>query len=655
MRLKLASSFALRNLAANKFLEIPFVLSSGTMLIIFNIMASLLQNDYVNTRHSSLPMIISFGIVITAIFSFVFIVYANHFLIRRNKEFALYGILGLEKKHIKRIIFIEQLVQFSLILILGIVGGYFFGKLSFLWLNHLMNDEVGGLMHYPFSLTAAKYALVFVVLNFIAIYLVNTSRLRSLTPIELLSSAKKAEKEPKVRRFLLLMGLGLLASGYYIALTTEGTLKSLGMFFIAALLVIIASYLLFTTLSIALLKMQKRRPGFYRDKRFLSISGMLYRMKSNAVSLASIAVFSTAVIIAISTTWTIYDNINAAAEGMMDRMYSLESLESVSSEEREEFNAELMRIAEASTAGGSVEDAYILNYGLLGGVKVGDEILPFEEENFGKGKHLYMIMYEVADYNKKTGNDVVLAEDEVLLSTNSSELETETIVIEGKNYRARMIENIVPTNMAIDSYVVVVPNFSIIESASKHYFTLDIETRKPVPAPISSSLFWNVSGSSEEDVTKLVEEHMDKDRTRFLHFDEIRSNAFSMDGGILFLGVMIGILFLTGAVLIIYYKQISEGGEDREKYQIMKKVGLPDKLIKKTSEMQIVWLFFLPLAVATLHSLVASKIVYQLLGLFGVRAYADYGSHLAYVVLAFAVIYFIIFKITSNVYYRIVK
>lgn len=656
MNLRLAGKFALRNIAANRFLEVPFVLSSSLMLIIFNIMSSLLQNDYVNTRHASLPIVISFGIVVTAIFAFIFILYANQFLIRRrNKEFALYGILGLEKKHIRRVIFIEQFIQFALILMMGIIGGFVIGKLSFLWLNRLLNDEMGRLMDYPFSTTALVHTLMFTAFTFVFVYILNISRIHKASPIELLQSVKKGEKEPRVRISLLALGIILLAAGYYIALTTEGTVKSLGMFFVAALIVILASYTLFISLSIAILKYMKKKPSFYTDKKFLSISGMLYRMKSNAVSLASIAVLSTGVMVALSTTWTIYNNINALAKGTMDRSYSIEYQEPISAESMAAIDQKLMDIALGAAPGGSVEDAYFLHATMLGGVKQGEEILPLREENFDKGVKLYMLMYPVSEYNQKMKKNETLAEDEILLSANTKLLHTDRLTIDGKNYKARMVEDIVPANLGVEAYVVIVPDFKVVESAASYYQMIDFDTREFVSQPITSNLYWNVSGVSEDEVLREMEKLLAEENIEFLYYNQVKSMAFELNGGFLFLGCMIGLLFLTGTVLIIYYKQVSEGSEDREKIQIMKKIGLPNKLIKKTAEMQIIWLFFLPLAVSALHALVASKIISQLLGLFGVRSYGEYGFHLGIVVLIFAAIYLFIFKITSHVYYRIVR
>ena len=328
MNLKLAGGFAIKNLKANRYLEIPFILATGTMLILFNIMASLMQNEYVLTRHKELPTFINMGIGVVFIFTFVFVVYANRFLIkRRNKEFALYGILGLEKKHIRKIILIEHIINYSLIAVIAISGGYVFGKLAFMGLNSLMKDTAVKIMDYPFSTQATAITLVYVLFLFVFVYLLNALSIKNASPVELLGREHRGEGEPKNRLVLLLIGLAFLVVGYYIALTINGILKSLLAFFIAVVLVIIATYILFITFSIFMLKIQKKNKNFYyKAKNFLSVSGMIYRMKSSAVGIASIAILSTGVIVTLATTLSIYGSIEAVVTSTMPREYKISNV-----------------------------------------------------------------------------------------------------------------------------------------------------------------------------------------------------------------------------------------------------------------------------------------------------------------------------------------
>ena len=227
MTFSMARKFAFQNLKANRLLEVPFVLSAGIMLILFNIMASLINNNYVQTRHDSLPTVIAMGAIVVGIFTFIFVTYTTNFLLKkRNKEFALYAILGLEKKHIRKIISIEFFVLFSMIAVVGIVGGYIFGQLTFLGLNRLMHDVSGRLMDFPFSSIAMLLSLAIIAVLYMITVLRSSYRIYLSTPIQLLSKQHSGEGEPKSRWIISVIGLITLSAGYYIALTTKGSLSS---------------------------------------------------------------------------------------------------------------------------------------------------------------------------------------------------------------------------------------------------------------------------------------------------------------------------------------------------------------------------------------------------------------------------------------------
>mgnify|MGYP000459116082 CR=1 FL=1 len=307
MTFSMARRFALQNLKANRLVEVPFILSSGIMFILFNIMASLIDNSYVQTRHRSLPMLIGYIIFLTAVFTVIFVIYTTGFLLkRRNKEFALYGILGLEKKHIRKIISIEFFILFTIIFIIAAIGGYIFGKLVFLGLNRLMKDVSGGLMDYPFSISALISTLVLAAVLYLITLLRSSFSIYLSTPVQLLGKQHSGEGEPKSRVILMSLGFIALGAGYYIALTTEGILSSLAYFFLTALLVMIATYLLYISFSVIVLKLQKKSKSYFKPAKFLGVSGLLYRMSSNAISLAGISILSVGVIISLSTTASIY-------------------------------------------------------------------------------------------------------------------------------------------------------------------------------------------------------------------------------------------------------------------------------------------------------------------------------------------------------------
>ena len=654
MSFSMAKKFALQNLKANKLLEIPFVLSSGVMLILFNITASLVNNNYVRTRHVVLPTLIKFGIVILAIFTFIFVQYAATFwLKRRSKEFALYGILGLEKKHVGKIISIEFLILFAIIWFAGIVGGYIFGQLCFLFLNFLMKNVSGRLMDYPFSISALINTTALVVVLYLIIIIGSVFRIYMSTPMELLQRTHKGEGEPKSRIIIMLTGFLLLAAGYGIALFVGGLLSSINYFFVAVLATIFATYLLYATFTVFMLKAQRNNKSFYTPKRFLSVSGLLYRMKGNAISLASISILSAGVIISLSTTIAIYSNYIKLGDSIMPREYKIEAgSENISNED---MAKRLQSLVESSVPDASmIKDEYTIFDMTTAAVKTGDTIAEYQRDS--KADPIFVIASDLDGYNWRTHQNFKLDEGEILLGDNKNNKIGDTLKIGDRDFKVRKIDSIFPYEYSgVEGYSIVVKDMATLEFLREALDGLDI----------NCSVYWDVDGVDDkeyEDTLVKLKDGIKNQLTgdgRSVYDVSSRSemihNQYEVNGGFLFLGVLIGIIFLTGTVLITYYKQISEGYEDREKYQIMKKLGLSDDFIKKTTDSQICLMFYGPLIVAAIHCIVASKIIFRLLGLFGVSDALLYMICLGDVLLIFALIYFVIFKLTSKVYTNIVR
>ena len=657
MTLSMARKFAFQNLRANRVVVLPFVVANSIMLTLFNVMVGLLANDYVQTRHETLPMLIGFGVVVIGIFALIFVLYTTGFLLkRRNREFALYGILGLEKKHIRKIIRIEFLVLFSIIGGIALVGGYLFGQLSFLALNRLINEVTGRLMDYPFSIFAMFLTIGLVVGLYFITVLRSGFRIQLSTPMELLGRQHRGEGEPKSRVVLMCLGFIFLAGGYGLALTVEGMLSSLLYFFFAALLVLIATYLLFISFSVIFLKAQKKTESYYTPAKFLRVNGLLYRMKSNAVSLASISILSVGVIITLSATATIYANIESMAQNALPRDYHIRSDEQVDNHNVEKV-AETLRALVDTTVNeqGRLADDYVSYSMMTAGIREGSVFMSgIDNTNIAP---TYILVYDLDGYNARTHQKIMLQENEVLLCTNVvTEPRLASVTIGDRTFRATAIDNIIPSTFAAEAYGLVVKDIRTMQYIGNVLKTMHWETKQPESAPIFGQMDWNVEGVSDTEYAEKVHALQGEDerytvRIRTEYIDSI----YELNGGFLFLGIVIGLIFLTGAVLITYYKQVNEGYEDREKIQIMKKVGLSDRLIKKTCSSQIGWMFYAPLVVAIFHCAVASKIIYQLLGLFAVRHFAQYGLYFGMVVAAFVTVYFVLFRLTSRTYYKIVQ
>lgn len=652
----MAKKFAFKNLKAHRILYIPFILSSGIMLLLFNIMASLSANEYVRTRHETLPMIINIGIVITGILTFIFFIYSTNFLTkRRNKEFALYGIMGLEKKHIRKIITIEMIIAFFIIAIFALVGGYIFGKLTFLALNKLMKDVAGRIMDYPFSMKAMIETIILLVVAFLASLISTSFKIYTQTPIELLSNQKSGEGEPKSRIFIMILGFILLAVGYFIALTTQGMLTSLLYFFIAALITMLATYLLFMSFSVIYLKRQKKKKSYYKKERFLGVSGLLYRIKSNAISLASISIISVGVIIAVSASLSIYDRIEYSASNVIPREYNLDSKENINKENLEEAIKNLEdKVYKTVPSKENIKNEFV-NYRMMAPVEEKEnKITSFKGGE--KTPQYFVLVYDLEGYNKRVRGDYTLEDDEVLLTANQKfMLKKDKLQIGDKTFKIKIVDNFIPSNLAVESYGIVVKDISTMEYISKELKIYDKKEDKYEDAIINLEVNWDIDGIDREEYNANLRKFSEENGLNVEYAESYLKGAYEIYGGFVFLGTITAFIFLVATVIISYYKQISEGFEDREKYQIMKKIGLEDKLIKKTSSSQMVYLLFAPLIFAIINSTVASKIIYQLLALFGVIKFMQYGKYLLIVIGVFFVVYYLIFKMTSKAYYKIVS
>lgn len=666
-KLSVLTSLAIKNLRVNRVMIVPFILSSSVMLAILYIMRALMNNEYVIKRHSSLPMVMGFGSVIVAIFAFVFILYANRFLVkRRSKEFALYSILGMENRHAKTILFIEEMLIFVIISALSIIGGHIFGKLAFMYLNKIMKDLTVKLMHYTFSPSAAILCLIFIAFTFVVVYMVSCLNLRSVSPMDLLANQRKGQKEPKARALLSLIGLILLGVGYYLALTTDGTLASIKSFFIAVVLVILATYILFVTISIGVLKMLKLRRSYYKPKNFLSVSGMIYRMKANGIGLASIAVMSTALIITVGSTMSIYSGIEGVVDKNLDRDYSIDyknsfqpsdSIEKINKAERE--LQDLIRHSVVDEK--YIKNIYVSKYSFVPMMKINNRLLPLTRTNYNKDKGIptYAKIETIDTYNKVTRNRIKLEDDQVIISSNNKHLlNYDKYSINGKSYKVIKSGERSPNEIAVDAYYIVVKDHSELIRMAKYYY---METKgKREASPIDMTICWdidkeNLGDKGIDNYNKDMKNLLEKKGMKLNSKVDIRNEIYGFNGGFLFIGVLIGVMFLVGTVLVTYYKQLTEGYEDRDKYQIMKKVGLPEEMIKKTASSQIIWMLFIPLFVAIVHTAVATKILSSLLGLFGVWSAWILIKNIAIVILAFIVFYLVLFKITSSIYYKIVN
>ncbi|OXZ31791.1 FtsX-like permease family protein [Finegoldia magna] len=648
MNSKLSTKFALKNLKANKIVNIPYILSTSIMVAILFIMISLLDNKYVMQK-DQFGAIIVFGSIIIAIFTFAIIMYANRFLIKRRfKEFGLYRVFGLENKHINRILLKEKSIFFVIISILTIVFGITLGKVLFLAVGKLMQENFS-IMQFGVSTKAVILSLLFNLVISVLTFIFDILNIKSATTRDLFAKGQKSESEPKVKVVFFILAIILTAIGYYIALTIEGSLESLLMFFVASLLVLFGTYCGFVAITIFVLKlMKKNKKFFYKSKNFITVSGMLYRMKSNAVGLASIAILCTGVVVSSSTTMAIYNSAEKVVDSTVNRDYKLTGTIIPDKDFSKNIEKEKTRLKNLVTEKTNPKNDYYQVSTMMFANLEGNKFTRIGRNN---DKPIYIMIQTLDSFNNKFSKNYSLKDGEILLNSNYMKyLTSDKITLGSVDYKFKKIDELEGRNIAVDMFYVVVKNDEdLVRFCNDFKMPMENDAGyKPLEVNVTYFLDSDKKLDEEDFISK-------DDSIKFKSRQETKTGVYSLFGAFLYIGFIISFVLLVGTSIIAYYKHLSEGIEDRKNIQTMKKVGLSNKMIKKTSSQQIYWMFFLPLFVAVIHSAVASKMLYQLCGVFGLRNISEFAIPFAISVAIIIVVYFIIFKITSNVYYNLVS
>lgn len=637
MNLTQTLKLAINNLKTNKLLIKPFLISSSFMSMILYVIIALNYNEYILTRHVSLTLIFTFGTFIVIILTMIFIFYASRLIFKnRYKEFGLYNILGLSKKHILKIILIEQFILYTCNLFLTFIGGHIFGKIIFLLLNRLLNDKNVNVGKFPINVNILLTIALILFFAYIIIFLVNMININFSNPTQLFSSGKKIEKEPKIKYIILILGLALLTFGYYKALTVEDVINSTLTFLYASLIVAIATYLLFVSLSIFILKKAKSiKSYYYNPKRFISISRMLYRMKANGIGLASVCIMITGAIIALSCSINISKNINEKNKNILKRdvivYYSKKQNnldEMINFIKSDNNNKDIL-----------IEESYLIPV-----IKKENNLFPYESK---ETKIPFYIVLLNPDYLNYFDKKYDIKENELLFSKNFK-LNKEEIIINNKTYKLKQKDDNIKSSFAVEAMEIVPKDRNELENILK-YFTTENKTYNS-----SITISFNLTKKDDKTIQNL-KENLEKLKYEYDFKDDLATRNLELNYGFSFIGFLVTIIMFSGVILVTYYKQISEAYEDNKNYQIMKQIGLEENMIKKSTKSQILWLFFLPIIIATIHCLIASKTCSQLLFLFGNTNWHKYILDLIIVVIAVSLIYSIVYILTSKTYYKIVN
>lgn len=647
---------AANNIALNRRFYIPYLLTCVISVAMFFIVQSMSLTDLPGGQ--TMSAIMQFGVVIIAFFAAVFLFYTNSFLMkRRRRELALYNILGLEKRHIALVLFYETL--FCGIIAIG--GGLLFGIV----LNKLMYMALLSLMHFnvtqSFQLAPAAIAssaLLFAGV-FLLILLFNMQRIIFSKPIELLLEQSAGEREPKVRWLLVLLGAACLGGGYYIAVTTTDIIAAIMLFFVAVMLVIIGTYCLFTAGSIALLKaLKKRKSYYYRPNHFVSVSGMLYRMKQNAVGLSNICILSTMALVTLSSTICLY----AGAEDILNAQCPFDQHIAIYYPTDEDEQA-LLNVVNDETAGQNVQNLQAFESLRLYANMQGDNLSNLPESSADGINHneCELLLLSPEGYTAVTGGSIELNPGEVAVYEAAGHLPDSFRLFDGAYTVAerfgRPIFNGGDNVIGIDDNVF----YLVMDSSETVQNICDAQGGLR-----QYTVRFNIDGTDEEQValSERIEGGIASilDQTHpdgFSYSPTCRAiyarDMYSFYGSFLFLGLFLGGLFLVTTVLIIYYKQLAEGYEDKSRFAIMQKVGLDSALAKKSIRSQIMTMFFLPLAGAVIHLCFAFPLLRRCLSALYLHNVQLFILSTIGTVLVFSLIYAIVFAVTAKTYYGIVS
>ena len=665
------SRLAKQNIRNNKSTYIPYIITCIfciAMIYMMEFLRDCPTLDQAVRQADEVRMIVFTGEIVVEIFCIIFLIYSNSFLMkRRQKEIGLYNILGLERNHIGIVMFLETIITSIGSLAGGIAAGIIGSKLALLLLLKLLH--IPSVLGFYISVKGIFTCLFMFGIIFLMILFLNLAKIHLSRPVELLRGNNTGEKEPAAKWLMALIGFICLGAGYYLAVTTESPIKAITIFLLAVILVMAGTYLLFTAGSIVILKFLRRRKSFYyRTGNFISISGMLYRMKQNAIGLASICILSTGVLLMISMTVSIYFGMN---DIMLNR-YPYDVDMSVTSISEDECQTAIEAFEKAIADNKvpvekSVEEIYLD----IVCSKNGDQILIKPANTIRNSDSVLVLsLLDQAEYERLTGISANLNDGEIF-AWYPSAVQKDSVTVDETEFTVKKWLDKNPLTCgedAVSDNAVLV----VTDEDFKKFDEMRTEMYKgvssaPAGEDLTLHLGLDITGSETDKIdfgTPVMEVVKDLRKNGGLSENSwitsgIRQQEYESyyadNGSLLFIGIFLGSLFLMGTAMIIYYKQISEGYEDQKRFEIMQKVGLSRREVRSSVRRQILMVFFLPLLMAMLHITMAFPMIRRMLLLFGMTNTKLFIGCTAGTVLIFAVVYGLIYLMTARSYYHIVE
>lgn len=676
MKMGLYPKLAWDGIRKNRRLYVPYLLTCGGMMMMFYIIHYLAAMEALNGMSGgrTVGQMLGMGVWIVALFALIFLLYTNSFLMRRRqKEFGLYNILGMGKGNLSLVLLWENLLAFVISMAGGLAGGIALSKLAELGLVRVL----GGWTGYSFSVNweAVQDTLLVFGGIFCLIFLKNLIQIRRLSPVALLKQESAGEKPPKANYLLGLGGVLLLGWAYYIAVSIQSPLAALGWFFIAVGMVIVATYLIFISGSVMLCRiLQKNSRYYYKKNHFISVSSMAYRMKRNGAGLASICILSTMVLVMMLGSGSLYfgaeDSLLARYPREINMTAYLVGDDDDAVYSDEDAWALLQKVQDVvGQHGVTPENAqHYISVRATGLLRDGKLTLNYQDvDSFGEEMNWVCQVYflSLEDYNRCMGTSETLEVDEALIHCVRRSYQDPTITTaNGTTWRIKkQVREIVGSG---DASMDVIPSvFLVVSDLNRAMDAVNEELAEIGKEYLTHPLlaYGFDTGLPAEDQVALCDairmelyERQGGFYPKFVECrEEERSDFYGTYGGIFFLGLLLSLVFLLATVLIIYYKQVTEGYEDESRYGIMRKVGMTREDIRKSVNSQMLTVFILPIATAALHLGFAFPMVSRLLMLFNLRNVVLMLTVGAVTVLVFGLFYALVYKLTANAYYSIVS
>ena len=650
---KLIFSMATSNLKKNHSLYLPYALTTIMVTMILYITHALSAMPELSTLRGggAIAQTLGFGVIVVQLVALLTILYANAFVTKnRLKEYGLYSILGLDRKNIQLLSFIELLL-FSVVSVgLGVVLGIVFHRFSFAVLLKLIRIPIG--IEYSMQLGSVGFVLISMAFIFGVVFFLNATKMYMSRPLEMLSEKKKGETKGRFIFLRALIGAGLLGGAYYMSQTIEAPVAALYSFFVAVLLVVLATYILFDAGSIALLSLlQKNKRLFYQPTNFISISNLKFRMRKNAAGLASICILSTMVLVTLATTVA----LQTGTADLLKKSYPTDYSATAFVEDTStipQLSEQISKIKAQSKGTVTNEMNYL---SVLRAAKSMEGGVDIEGVYPGDSPAAFITFLSADDYNRIFGTNFHPSDNEAILGlVKGDDKNVSAIRVNGQ------LTLQVKEMMATSDFKEKLPQLPYV--ADNIYVAVVKDPSKMIDGKLGRGFYyalWNTSTDTEAKTEEFeaysnVLEAKDDDFITVGSREDAAKDIYGFMGSLLFVGALLSVAFFIGAVLVIYYKQISEGYEDRDRFVILQKLGINQKTIKKSINRQVLIVFFLPLVTAFIHTAFAFKMYRKIIQLFGVDGNVTLNATIV-IGAIFVVVYLIVYQITSRSYYKIIK